>query len=355
MKILVVDKDEKLVRQLERGLSSVGLESVVASQHEQALNLFGEHQPSLVLLRADSAETFWPALCADIRERADGALCPIFLIGTNPDGRAIVETEAQAAGADEVVSLPLDEERTLRKILAAVGRRSNEEPRSKPEKKVETTVIEPKPPIPPAETEKAPAPTSMPTAQDMLSRLLLEKRAELEQYVKQTHETRPEEDSKTEELAVVSATADVTQEIAKEPTADVTQEIAKAPISDDTQEMSLEELVGSIAEYAKTLEIEATGKELVQEKPAPEPIDPEFILLAMWTEMKGLDDSKILGATSADSPADIDKKHAERVARVPAEIAGSPELALVRRKVLDRLDAARDTLKNAVSAQKAGG
>ena len=107
--------------ELQPLVSELGLTTVFAANHEEALRLVDNDDPALVVTEAGRNAVDAPALCARLRRQSDNPNLPIVIIGVG-EGRES-RLAALRAGADEFFPKPLDAEDT-RLRLGAVMRRA---------------------------------------------------------------------------------------------------------------------------------------------------------------------------------------------------------------------------------------
>jgi CheY-like chemotaxis protein len=121
-RILIVDRDPKIVGALSRALSDAGLEPVVAEDRASAVDLFQRSRPAAVLLNVDLGGEDGRVVCSAIRGRPEGSIVPILFFGTG-DGRQSVHTpsEALAVGADYFFRLPIDFGYLASRVVAWTG------------------------------------------------------------------------------------------------------------------------------------------------------------------------------------------------------------------------------------------
>lgn len=114
-KILVVD-DSPLYRKLvEQSLSPQQYSVVFAKNGGEALALFGEHQPSVVITDWSMPDISGPELCQRLRRDFHEIHTHIILLTSNTDKQQVVE--GLAAGADDYLTKPFHPG----ELLARVG------------------------------------------------------------------------------------------------------------------------------------------------------------------------------------------------------------------------------------------
>ena len=99
MRILVADDDRELGEILSFALTRAGYEVVRAMDGEQALELFAQAQPALVLLDASMPRLDGLEVCRMLRRDPDTAKVPIIML------------TAKAAEIDRVLGLELGADR----------------------------------------------------------------------------------------------------------------------------------------------------------------------------------------------------------------------------------------------------
>jgi two-component system KDP operon response regulator KdpE len=116
-KILVVDDDPQIRRVMRVRLTGLGYEIIEARSGEQALEVFREFLPDLVLLDLNMPGMGGQAACRQIREGSDVPI--IILTVSNTEDEKV---EALDAGADDYVTKPFGMNELLARIRAALRR-----------------------------------------------------------------------------------------------------------------------------------------------------------------------------------------------------------------------------------------
>ena len=116
-KILVVDDDPQIRRVMRVRLTGLGYEIIEARSGEQALEVFREFLPDLVLLDLNMPGMGGQAACRQIREGSDVPI--IILTVSNTENEKV---QALDAGADDYVTKPFGMNELLARIRAALRR-----------------------------------------------------------------------------------------------------------------------------------------------------------------------------------------------------------------------------------------
>ena len=104
--ILIAD-DQPMLRQMLRDvLASEGYEFIEASTGHQAIDLFRQHLPDIVLLDVIMPGIDGPNACAALRNLPEGHTVPILMITGRDDDQTI--NIAFAAGADDYITKPFN-------------------------------------------------------------------------------------------------------------------------------------------------------------------------------------------------------------------------------------------------------
>lgn len=106
--------------ELQPLVSELGLTTVFATDHDEALRLVNKDDPGLVVTEAGRSGVDAPSLCARLRRESPNPNLPIILIGAG-DGREN-RLAALRAGADEFFPKPLDPEDTRLRLSALMRR-----------------------------------------------------------------------------------------------------------------------------------------------------------------------------------------------------------------------------------------
>jgi DNA-binding response OmpR family regulator len=116
-KILVVE-DEENIRTLEKlYLQKEGYEPVLAATGREALRLFDEQKPDLVLLDLMLPELSGEEVCREIRKKST---VPIIMVTAKSD--EIQKLEGLEIGADDYVTKPFSPRELMARIKAALRR-----------------------------------------------------------------------------------------------------------------------------------------------------------------------------------------------------------------------------------------
>lgn len=116
-KILVVDDDPQIRRVMRVRLTGLGYEIAEARSGEQALDIFREYLPDLVLLDLNMPGMGGLETCRQIRERSEVPI--LILTVTSGEDEKV---EALDAGADDYVTKPFGMKELLARVRAALRR-----------------------------------------------------------------------------------------------------------------------------------------------------------------------------------------------------------------------------------------
>lgn len=119
IRVLVVDDSPVSRKLLEHTLDVAPYTLVFAKDGSDALRLFAERPPDLVVADWELPDIPGPELCRIVRAKFDGAYTYIMLLTGNSDKRSIAE--GLAAGADDYLTKPFDAEELRARV--GVGRR----------------------------------------------------------------------------------------------------------------------------------------------------------------------------------------------------------------------------------------
>ncbi|MBK7665254.1 MAG: diguanylate cyclase [Sterolibacteriaceae bacterium] len=103
---MVVDDDDMIRMLLDETLTQAGFAVRLAEDGEQALALFAESMPDLVLLDVDMPGLDGFTVCQRIRERADAAMVPVIMVTGMDDLESI--NRAYESGATDFVAKPIN-------------------------------------------------------------------------------------------------------------------------------------------------------------------------------------------------------------------------------------------------------
>jgi two-component system, OmpR family, KDP operon response regulator KdpE len=121
-RILVVDDEPQITRVLRRSLATHGYEAQAASGGEEALEVFREWGPDLVITDLSMPDMGGLELCRRLR-----AVSRVPLIVLSAKGEERLKVEALDVGADDYVTKPFGMDELLARIRAAL-RRSTSSP-----------------------------------------------------------------------------------------------------------------------------------------------------------------------------------------------------------------------------------
>jgi two-component system KDP operon response regulator KdpE len=116
-RILVVDDEAQIARVLRRSLAARGYEAQVASEGEEALEIFHAWTPDLVITDLSMPNMGGLELCRRLRAISR---VPIIVLSVKGEERAKVE--ALDAGADDYVTKPFGMDELLARVRAALRR-----------------------------------------------------------------------------------------------------------------------------------------------------------------------------------------------------------------------------------------
>lgn len=119
IRVLVVDDSPVSRKLLEHTLNEVPYHLVVAKDGSDALRLFAERPPDLVIADWELPDIPGPELCRIVRTKFDGAYTYMMLLTSNSDKKSIAQ--GLAAGADDYLTKPFDAEELRARV--GVGRR----------------------------------------------------------------------------------------------------------------------------------------------------------------------------------------------------------------------------------------
>ena len=120
-RILVVDDEPQITRVLRRSLATHGYEAQTASGGEEALQVFREWSPDLVITDLSMPDMGGLELCRRLRAVASSCDCAL------GQRRGAAEGRSPRRGADDYVTKPFGMDELLARIRAAL-RRSNASP-----------------------------------------------------------------------------------------------------------------------------------------------------------------------------------------------------------------------------------
>jgi DNA-binding response OmpR family regulator len=118
-KILLVDDDQDVLDFLQMLLAVEGLSTVQASEAGTALQALSDDEVGLVLLDVAMPGVDGLQLCRQIKASSKTKDLPVMVLSARP-GQG-VEDEAMAAGAENFVRKPFDNDQLLSLIRARLG------------------------------------------------------------------------------------------------------------------------------------------------------------------------------------------------------------------------------------------
>ena len=116
-RILVVDDEPQITRVLRRSLATRGYEVQVATDGEEALDLFRHWAPDLVITDLSMPHIGGLELCRRLR-----AISPVPIIVLSVKGEEWIKVEALDAGADDYVTKPFGMAELFARVRAALRR-----------------------------------------------------------------------------------------------------------------------------------------------------------------------------------------------------------------------------------------
>jgi two-component system response regulator ResD len=122
-KILVVDDDTNICELLRLYLEKEGYTVVIANSGMQAVKLFAEHQPDLMLLDIMLPELDGWQVCREVRKYSNK---PIIMLTAK--GETFDKVLGLELGADDYITKPFEAKEVLARIKAVLRRTSNAAP-----------------------------------------------------------------------------------------------------------------------------------------------------------------------------------------------------------------------------------
>ena len=118
-RVLLVDDDQEVLEFLHTLLALEGIDAVQASDASAALQELRAGSVGLVLLDVAMPGVDGLQLCRQIRSDAGFGRTPVVVLSARPGQQ--VESEALAAGADEFVRKPFDNDELLQLVRGRLG------------------------------------------------------------------------------------------------------------------------------------------------------------------------------------------------------------------------------------------
>jgi two-component system, OmpR family, KDP operon response regulator KdpE len=116
-RVLVVDDEPQITRVLRRALSSQGLEVQVAEDGEEALSVFNQWKPNIVITDLSMPGMGGLELCRRLRKHSS---VPIIVLSVKGEER--MKVEALDTGADDYITKPFGMEELFARIRVALRR-----------------------------------------------------------------------------------------------------------------------------------------------------------------------------------------------------------------------------------------
>lgn len=116
-KILIVDDDTNICELLRLYIEKEGYSTVIANDGEQAIELFNQEQPNLILLDIMLPKLDGWQVCREIRKTSD---CPIIMITAK--GEVFDKILGLELGADDYVVKPFEAKEVVARVRAVLRR-----------------------------------------------------------------------------------------------------------------------------------------------------------------------------------------------------------------------------------------
>ena len=126
-RILIVDDEPQITRVLRRGLASKGYEVQAASEGEEALTVYNQWQPNLIICDLSMPGMSGLELCRRVRNISS---VPIIVLSVKGEERTKIE--ALDTGADDYITKPFSMEELFARIRVALRRSSLATPAETP-------------------------------------------------------------------------------------------------------------------------------------------------------------------------------------------------------------------------------
>jgi diguanylate cyclase (GGDEF)-like protein len=114
LKILAVDDSAVSRKLVEHSLSGERYSVVFAKSGREALSLFAEHQPAVVITDWDMPDIGGLELCRRIRREFQGFYSHLILLSSNTDKAQVIE--GLAAGADDYITKPFHADELVARV-----------------------------------------------------------------------------------------------------------------------------------------------------------------------------------------------------------------------------------------------
>jgi two-component system cell cycle response regulator len=114
LKILAVDDSAVSRKLVEHSLSGERYSVVFAKSGREALGLFAEHQPAVVITDWDMPDIGGLELCRRIRQEFQGFYSHLILLSSNTDKAQVIE--GLAAGADDYITKPFHADELVARV-----------------------------------------------------------------------------------------------------------------------------------------------------------------------------------------------------------------------------------------------
>ena len=118
-KVLLVDDDQDVLDFLQTLLAVEGLRAIQAGDASSALQALRDRDVKLILLDVAMPGIDGLQLCRQIKQSSDTAHLPVLVVSARPGQR--VEEEALAAGADQFVRKPFDNDELIGLVRARLA------------------------------------------------------------------------------------------------------------------------------------------------------------------------------------------------------------------------------------------
>lgn len=136
LKILIVDDEPQIRKQLKIGLSGYGYEVMTAANGQEAITLTAQHSPDIIILDISLvSEPDGIEVCRRVREWSQ---IPIIMLSVHNEERTIVT--ALHAGADDYLTKPFGMEELEARIVA-IRRRTSAEPGVAPKAEIQVEAL----------------------------------------------------------------------------------------------------------------------------------------------------------------------------------------------------------------------
>lgn len=120
-KLLVIDDNQDILEAVQLSLESVGYETMVALNNEEACEIINQEKPSLIIVDYLLSGSDGSQICSLIKSHAETKKIPVIMFSAHPKARDI----SSQCGADSFIAKPFSISELIGEVEKFLGESQN--------------------------------------------------------------------------------------------------------------------------------------------------------------------------------------------------------------------------------------